>query len=240
MSGERGSVDPLDDWFPLDQEEHDRQLAALLALLGLARDRESAEPLRVLDLGAGSGRVARPLAEAGHDVLAVDRDPGALEACAGEGVRRREVDFLDPEADLSHPGGALDAALCLGHTFMLLVDPRAALGLLRRLRAQMKPGALLVIDAFPRPLWADVADGAWATGVSEDGRWQLIWAPTGDNVLALRHGETVDPDDYSIRPSDTLLRLWSMGELALLAAGSGFGDPGEDPSGALVTLERTT
>jgi len=239
MTNDPTRRDPLDDWFPLEQDEHDRQLAATLALLALLRDRESGAPVRVTDLGAGSGRIAKPLGQAGHDVLAIDSDPGALALCAAEGVRTCEADFLDLEADLAHPGGPIDAALCLGHTFMLLVDPASAVALLRRLRAQMKPGAPLAIDAFPRPLWADVADGAWATGVSEDGQWQLIWAPTGDNVLALRHGEGVDPDDYSIRPTDTLLRLWSMGELALLAAATGFAPPREDPSGSLVLLEES-
>src|SRR6478735_8927066 len=33
----------------------------------------------ILELGAGSGRIAVPLAQAGHDVTAVDLDPDMLE-----------------------------------------------------------------------------------------------------------------------------------------------------------------
>src|SRR5690606_15579348 len=43
-------------------------------------------PGEVLDLACGSGRHARLLAAAGHPVLAVDRDPAALAACAGPGI----------------------------------------------------------------------------------------------------------------------------------------------------------
>jgi len=39
-----------------------------------------------LDLACGSGRHARWLAELGHPVLAVDRDPQALASCAAPGI----------------------------------------------------------------------------------------------------------------------------------------------------------
>ncbi|HEX9173626.1 MAG TPA: methyltransferase domain-containing protein, partial [Telluria sp.] len=40
----------------------------------------------VLDLACGGGRHARHLAALGHPVLALDRDPQALGAAAGEGI----------------------------------------------------------------------------------------------------------------------------------------------------------
>jgi SAM-dependent methyltransferase len=42
---------------------------------------------RVLDVGAGAGRVSLHLQGHGHDVVAIDRSPGAVEACRRRGVR---------------------------------------------------------------------------------------------------------------------------------------------------------
>ncbi|MEN3277938.1 MAG: hypothetical protein V7631_3728 [Massilia sp.] len=47
----------------------------------------------VLDLACGSGRHARLFAELGHPVLAVDRDPDALAAAAGEGIVTLQADL---------------------------------------------------------------------------------------------------------------------------------------------------
>ena len=56
----------------------------------LVRQREGdlGRPLRVLDLGGGSGGLAVPLAELGHEVTVVDPSPNALAA-----LERRAADF---------------------------------------------------------------------------------------------------------------------------------------------------
>ncbi len=55
-------------------------------------------PGEVLDLACGGGRHARLCAELGHAVLAVDRDPLALERAAGPGI-------VTLRADLESDGG---------------------------------------------------------------------------------------------------------------------------------------
>jgi SAM-dependent methyltransferase len=47
----------------------------------------------VLDLACGSGRHARYLAGHGHEVLAVDRDPDALQCAAGPRVKTMQADL---------------------------------------------------------------------------------------------------------------------------------------------------
>ncbi len=219
-----------DDWFPLDEDEHAAQADAVLSLLG-------APGKRVIDLGAGGGRLVKPLIERGHSVLAVDSDPAALEACAALGAETRRLDLLDEDIDLGFEDGLADAALLLGGTLMEVVDTRAALALFSRVRKAVRPGGWLAVDGSLLEVWDDVAEGGWVSGVSEDGAWQMIWAP-GDAVIALRRGERVDPDDWEIGESDRLLRLWSAGALALLAEASGWGAPEPVDFRTLLRFER--
>lgn len=218
-----------DDWFPLPPEEHDRQMQALTRVLAPL----AGAPL--IDLGAGAGRAAIPLARMGARVLAVDNDDAALAACDAAGVPSRRADLLDPGLDLSS-GGPFRAALCLGHTLLMVHRPADAARLLRAVRRVLAPGGMFITDNFPAPVWAEVARGNWQEGVSQDGSMQMLWAP-GDNVIALRRGDEVRRRDRTIRSDDRLLRLWSLGELALLAEASGFTGPEEDrPGGALLIM----
>lgn len=219
-----------DDWFPLDEDEHTAQTDAVLSLLG-------APAKRVIDLGAGGGRLVKPLIARGHSVLAIDSDPAALEACVALGAETRRLDLLSEDIDLGFADGPADAALLLGGTLMEVVDTRAALRLFRRLRTAVRPGGWLAVDGSLLEVWDDVAEGGWVSGVSEDGAWQMIWAP-GDAVIALRRDERVDPDDWEIHESDRVLRLWSAGALALLAEASGWGAPEPVDFRTLLRFER--
>ena len=239
------------DWFPLEPEEHERQLDGL-------RRRFAGAPRRVLDLGAGDGRVARPLAAEGHTLYALDTDADALARCAAPNITTIHADARDPGALASIEPG-LDAVLCLGHTFLLFADPIDALDLLRRLRPLLRApdhatqdpgrtnegragsggggggGGVVILDAFPVPLWREIADGNWQEGVSEDANAQLLWAE-GDNVIALRDGPDVDDRSWTLGPGDTPLRIWSRGELRLLAHAAGFAPPEAEVETHLLIL----
>jgi SAM-dependent methyltransferase len=101
----------------------------------------------VLDLGAGSGRVSLDLARAGHDVTALDRDPLLLAAlreratAAGLTVATIEADARDFAAALG--GGAFAFALAPMQTVQLLGGPEGRAGLLRSVRACLRPGGTL-------------------------------------------------------------------------------------------------
>lgn len=223
-----------DDWSPLDPADHARQIDALLARLGAL-----SRPALVIDLGAGGGRVAGPLADAGHRVLAIDDDPAALDACAVAGARTRRADLLDPAAPLDHPDGPADAVLCLGNTLALVHDVERAVTLLGRAARATGPGGWFAIDALA-PTWEDVASGAWREGCSEAGDLQLVWAAS-DAVIVLRPlAADADPADadWTVRPDDRPLRLWSMGALRLLAIASGWGAPREIAAEHLTVFDR--
>ena len=73
------SFSPLVVW-------HDVECGRYTADLDLWRELAAGEPGPVLDVGAGTGRVALALARAGHDVTALDREPELLEALGRTGA----------------------------------------------------------------------------------------------------------------------------------------------------------
>jgi SAM-dependent methyltransferase len=223
----------LDAEAPHDEAHSRAQLEGLTRLLAPA-------PKRVLDLGCGFGRALLPLAAAGHDVVGLDHDAEALRRCgtrlaeAGGAANLVEGDFLSAAA---LPGGPFDAALCLGNTFMLIVDVDEAVDLLIRLRRVLAPGGAFVIDDCPRDFWPELVEGNWLSGLSEDGKAQLVW-DDGDARFTLRHGRAVDPRTWRIRPGDRTYRLWSDGALRLAARAAGLSPPQRLDESHLLVMRR--
>jgi len=114
-----------------------------------------APPLRVADLGCGTGTLALLLAEQGYAVEALDFSPAmvwvarAKLATASEPVQRlvtvREGDAADPGL----APASVDVVLCR-HVLWALPD---AVAVVRRWVAALRPGGRLVL-----------AEGDWSTG----------------------------------------------------------------------------
>jgi len=143
--------------------------------------------------------------------------------------------------DITAPGeppgalaeGAFDIALCAGNTFCLVHEPDEALRLVRRVRGWLGDGGIFAIDDVVTDTWRDVAEGYWQAGLSESGDQQLVWA-RGDNVIAIREDDRVDSDNWSVTTEDTPMRLWTWGELTLLARAGGIAGPRTSPLGSLI------
>lgn len=101
-------------------------------------------PARVLEVGAGSGSLARAIRAAGYDVLAID--PGA----DSDGVRPVAL------VDLDEPAGSLAAAVAV--VSLHHVDPLEES--CRRLADLVGPGGALVVDEFDVGAF-DVTAAAW-------------------------------------------------------------------------------
>ena len=107
----------------------------------------------ILEIAAGSGRVAVPLAEAGYEVTAVDISPAMLaraekaasEAGSGARLERIVADLIG----LDLPGGARFRLAILALNSILLLDTREAqAAALQTMARHLLPGGVAVVDAW--------------------------------------------------------------------------------------------
>ncbi len=109
----------------------------------------------ILELAAGSGRLAVPLAEAGYDVTAVDIDPAMLARLrtrAGEAEPGTLGRILPVQADLiglELPGGArFRLAFVALNSILLLSGREAQQAALDTMARHLVPGGVAVVDAW--------------------------------------------------------------------------------------------
>jgi SAM-dependent methyltransferase len=143
----------------------------------------------IVELAAGSGRLAVPLAAAGHRVTAVDNDPAMLAR-----ARQRAADAELPdgrleliEADLLDLAPVVDQGRALAfialNSIMLLGTRDAQRAAIGALAAQVGPGGLAVVDA-----WLPDADDL----ARFDGRLILEWIRTDeDGALVTKTGSAL-------------------------------------------------
>lgn len=136
-------------------------------------------PLRVLDLGGGTGGLAVPIAELGHDVLVVDTSPDALASLSRRSAERGVADrvrAVQGDADSLATlltGQPVDLACCHG-TLEVVDDPHATLAAVAGVLA---PGGHLSLVAAQRlaVVLARALAGQFAQAhealTSPDGRW---------------------------------------------------------------------
>ena len=194
---------------------HDLECGRYAEDLPLWRELASDEGGPVLDLGAGSGRVALDLARAGHDVTALDLDPLLLAAlaeraaAAGLAVETIEADARDFAAALGGRTFALVVAPM--QTVQLLGGADGRAGLLRSARACLRPGGLLACAL------ADALEGFDAEhtepplpDVLERDGWvfasqPVAVRPNADGTTIERIRQTVSPQGARTAEGDTIV-----------------------------------
>jgi SAM-dependent methyltransferase len=156
-------------------------------------------PADVLDVGTGSGHVARLLAGLGHRVTGIDLSPGMLEIAARHAAsdptapRFLAGDAVDPDL----PAGSFDAVVGR-YVMWTLRDPEAAVARWLRL---LRPGGVV---AMADSVW--FADGLGDLyGERPEGHLPLADAGSIEEVAeTMRRGGLVE---VSVTPLDEVLEL---------------------------------
>ena len=145
--------DTLSDLYDLEYD-HDYDLPLWLALAG----REEGP---MVEWGAGTGRLAVPLAEAGFDVTAVEVSKGMLE----KGREKSDaVEWVHGDMRDATLGRRYGLSVCAFNSFLCLLGVNDALSFLRNAREHLAPGGLFGIEvsAFAPEELCDDPGGAAA------------------------------------------------------------------------------
>jgi 2-polyprenyl-3-methyl-5-hydroxy-6-metoxy-1,4-benzoquinol methylase len=145
---------PIYVWMAGGVEPALRDGAIEIAALGLPLSRGDI----ALDLGAGFGMHAIPLARAGAKVTAIDSSTELLRTLtqlgAGLPVQAVNDELLNFEHHLAHPA---DAILCMGDTITHLTDFDAVARLVERVSNALRAGGVFVVSLrdYSAPLTGD-------------------------------------------------------------------------------------
>jgi SAM-dependent methyltransferase len=199
-SAPRGPVAaPAVVWHDLECGAYRADLALWLRLAAEADT--PGGPARVLDIGAGTGRVALELARGGYPVTAVDLDPvliqALIERAAGLPVKAvtadaRTLDLTDRDHDLG---------LVPMQTLQLLRGAAERLSLLERARAHLRPDALLALAIVTDVESFDSRAGGLGPApehVRMAGRLYLsraIRVEVGEQFMRIERERFVEPDE---------------------------------------------
>lgn len=175
----------------------------------------------LLDVGAGSGGVLRPLA-AEYQLRAVDTEPQAVEAGRQQvpAATWRLVSTVADYADLVEEADGVLLLDVLEH----VVDPRA---LLRELAAAMRPGAWILVSVPSASVPWSPHDVAWGHRRRYTGGRLL--AELGGLPLAVR---LLTPWNAALCVPIQLVRTWTRW------SGRGLGDGGSDLATTPAVLNR--
>ena len=205
-------ADVYDDWYEGVSDVD----ATVARIAGLAGDSP------VLELGAGSGRLAVPMAAAGLDVWAIDASDAMLGRLRARPDGERVHAVLDDMAVLGDPAlqrpGGFAVALCAFNTLFNLTDTAAQRRCLTRARALLAQGGVLLVEAFVPP----PDEGAAAAGAVEPRHIGLdevvLTVSRLDTASRTVVGQHVHITEAGVRLRPWMLHYASPAELDSLAA----------------------
>lgn len=194
------------------------QVPGLLARLELGPGLQSG---RVLDVGAGPGRHALPLARHGLEVTALDASAHLLDMLRRRaGDEHLAIEIVHGDMREFSRTESFDAAVSMWTSFGYFADEADHSRVLENIATSLRPGGRLVLDLVGLETLCRTLQPVHLTEY-EDGRL-LVERPALvdhntrlDNEWLLIDGDRVDRATFSHR-------VWSAGEISRLLEATGF------------------
>jgi SAM-dependent methyltransferase len=184
-------------WHDLECGHYEQDLALWLALAAEHVQQGQA----MLDVGAGTGRVAIPLAQAGYRVVALDTDSQLLTELERRAPGLPVETVCADAREFELAGRAFPLIAVPMQTLQLLGGADGHLAFMRRARAHLCDGGIVVVAIadvgdFEEFEWHD-GDASPLPDVAEQDGWAYFSQPTsvrrkGDSFVLERRREAVD------------------------------------------------
>ncbi len=196
-------ADVYDEWYPDVSDA--AATAGFVSRLGTQLD--------VLELGTGTGRLARSLTAAGHRVVGIDASIPMLRRFEGSGASAIAADM----AQLPFANASFDCVLVATNTLFNLADADHQAACFRNVAAVLRPGGSMVVEAdVPAP--SDPAlDRLVSTRSIEPDR-VVLTATIRDEAAQTVTGQHIDISNDGIRLRPWKIRFIGPKELDRLAA----------------------
>jgi ubiquinone/menaquinone biosynthesis C-methylase UbiE len=110
-------------------------------------------PHSLLELGAGTGRLAVELARGGHRVLGIDASNDMVERAneRGRQLGMEEISFLTADATRFRAEQRFDAVIACFHVLNYMATPQALTAAFVTAAAHLEPGGLFLFDSWHGP-----------------------------------------------------------------------------------------
>jgi SAM-dependent methyltransferase len=195
----------------------------------------------VLELGVGSGRLAVPLALAGHRVVGVDHDAAMLDRAAAAwerergAVERSRLELVHGDLSTFRTAERFGLVFLAVNTFLLAPDDAARSAVLTTMRTHLAPGGLAAIEmATPDADELDSYDGRlrreWRRADSETGaeveKWMSARFDPATRSVTLEQRFAWDTADGASAgvSRDDVIHLVAPAAVIELARRCGFGE----------------
>ena len=212
--------DARDDWrrFDAGAIPTKESTPRLDSFLQAVKNEAAGQPLTLLDVGCGSGRLSRRLFEQGFSVLGIDISPGAIHAArqrtvaadaAGRSLRFEEADVAaddPPRLD----GGPFHVVVCQ-LVISIIGTIRQRANLLRHVHDVLRPSGHLFLSASGV---SDTINAGYARLYAEDlhltgERHTYLSRDAGGEVLYATH-------HFSVDELASLLKAAGFGEISVM------------------------
>ncbi len=178
-----------------------------------------APPGRIVDFGAGTGRVALPLADLGFRVTAVDPSPAMLSRLAEKQSAEAPVTRVVASVEQYRGAGDQDLALCVFSVLGYIVHRDQLRRAFRGMRSALRPGGAVVVDVPG----ADVLEGFEVEADDVLRHVEIAPVPGSPMLHAYRERTAVRNGAGEKRFEESfLIREWEPGEVVDVAAGEGL------------------